>query len=89
MEIPDELSRDLSEKFPNLGRAALEAFAAEGYSHRLLSIVQVRKLLGFESKWEAQAFLSQHGVWPGQSAEQIMEDAASAAAFRGSSLAAS
>ncbi len=82
MNIPDDLSSELNAGFQNLGRAALEALAAEAYDKDVLSLEQVRRLLEMESRWEAQEFLSRHGVWPGQSAEEILKDAASSSKFR-------
>ena len=80
LDIPDELSRELSAKFSNLSRAALEALAAEAYAKDALTLDQVRRLLGLESRWEAQATMSRHGVWPGLTAEDVLKDAEIAAA---------
>ena len=83
MNIPDELARDLGAGFEDLGGAALEALAAEAYAKDVLSLEQVRKMLGLESRWEAQELLSRHAVWPGHSAEEILQDADVSARFRG------
>jgi hypothetical protein len=61
----------------------LEALAAEAYAKDVLSLEQVRKMLGLESRWGAQELLRCHGVWPGQSAEEIFEDAEVSCRFRG------
>jgi len=82
MNIPDDLSSELNAGFQNLGRAALEALAAEAYEKDVLSLEQIRRLLELESRWEAQDVLSRHGVWPGQSAEEILSDAATSSEFR-------
>jgi len=74
MNIPDDLSLELSAKFNNLGRAALEALAAEAYERDVLSLEQVRRMLELPSRWEAQALLSQHGVWPGTDVEDFRLD---------------
>jgi hypothetical protein len=83
MNIPDDLSSELSAGFVNLARAALEALAAEAYEKDVLSLEQIRRLLELESRWEAQEVLSNHGVWPGQSADEILHDAATSSSFRG------
>jgi hypothetical protein len=83
VNIPDELARDLGEGFEDLGRAALEALAAEAYARDVLSLEQVRKMLGLESRWEAQEVLRRHGVWHGHPAEEILEDAEVTCRFRG------
>ncbi len=74
MNIPDDLSLELSAKFHNLGQAALEALAAEAYEREVLSLEQVRRMLDLPSRWEAQALLSRHGVWPGTSREDFHAD---------------
>ena len=74
LEIPDELTSDLKLKFGNLGSAALEALAAEAYEKDALSLEQVRRLLDLPSRWEAQAVLQRHGVWPGQTVEDVVAD---------------
>jgi len=74
LEIPDELTSDLKLKFGNLGSAALEALAAEAYEKDALSLEQVRRLLDSASRWEAQAVLERHGVWPGQTVEDLVAD---------------
>ena len=74
LHIPDDLSLELSAKFDNLGQAALEALAAEAYEQDVLSLEQVRRMLNLPSRWEAQALLSQHGVWPGISVEDFQAD---------------
>jgi hypothetical protein len=82
MNIPDDISSALTTGFQNLGRAALEALAAEAYEKDVLSLEQVRRLLELESRWDAQEVLSRHGVWPGQSAAEIVQDAATSSHFR-------
>jgi hypothetical protein len=82
VKIPDELAHDLGAGFGNLGRAALEALAAEAYAKEVLSLEQVRRMLELESCWEAQEILSHHGVWPGQTAGEILDDAETSARFR-------
>ena len=74
LTIPDEVSRDLTAGFANPARAALEALAAEAYERDVLSLEQVRHLLGLPSRWEAQEVLSRHGVWPGTTVEDVHSD---------------
>lgn len=80
--IPDDLAAELGAGFQNLGRAALEALAADAYTKEVLSLEQVRRMLELESRWEAQTVLKQHGAWPGHSAEEILQDARSSSEFR-------
>lgn len=82
MVIPDDITRDLRAGFLNLGRAALEALAAEAYEKDVLSLDQIRRMLELQSLWEAQEVLCRHGVWPGQTADEILRDAETSAQFR-------
>ena len=76
LEVPDDLSRELSAGFANPCRAALEALAAEAYEKDVFSLEQVRRLLGAASRGEAQEVLARHGVWPGTTVEDVRSDLA-------------
>lgn len=82
VNIPDDLAAELGSGFQNLNRAALEALAVEAYERDILSLEQVRRMLELENRWEAQAVLSRHRAWPGQSAEEILADARNSSAIR-------
>jgi hypothetical protein len=82
VDIPDDLAAELGAGFQNLGRAALEALAAEAYSKGVLSLEQIRRMLELGSLREAQVMLSKHAVWPDQSAEEILADASRSFKFR-------
>lgn len=64
LAISPALTETLRQRLPSLDRAALEGLALEGYRHGALSLAQVRELLGFASRWEAQEFLAAFGSWP-------------------------
>ena len=74
MEIPDELGDELKKSFTDVGRAALEALAAEAYEQGVLTGRQIRHLLGLGSRRETQKLLSRHGVWTGISANDVLSD---------------
>lgn len=63
LDVPDELSAALAASGPDLPRAALEAIALEAYRERKLTTAQIRRLLGFESRYELDGFLKRHEVW--------------------------
>ena len=63
IDLPDELSAALAAAGPDLPRAALEAIALKQYREGKLTTVQLRRLLGYESRYELEGFLKQHGVW--------------------------
>ena len=63
LDLPDELSAALAASAQDLPRAALEAIALEAYRERKLTTAQLRRLLGFDSRYELDGFLKQHEVW--------------------------
>jgi len=63
LDLPDELSAALAASGDDLSRAAFEAIALEAYRERKLTTAQLRRLLGFESRYEFDGFLKQHEVW--------------------------
>lgn len=62
MEITVALPEDIAQR-PDPAREALEALAIEGYRSGALTTYQVRRLLGFETRYELDGFLKAHNVW--------------------------
>ena len=63
VEIPDDFARILVLQGQDPARATLEAVAIEGYRSGILTAYQVRRLLGFETRYELDGFLKAHNVW--------------------------
>ena len=74
--VPDPLSAVLQQGIPDLNRAALEGIAVQGYRRGILTLVDIRKLFGFASRWEAQAFLTLQGAWPSYDETDIADELA-------------
>ena len=55
-----QITLDLPEDMP---RAALESLALEAYRSRALSAAELRRLLGFETQMQLDAFLKQHEIY--------------------------
>jgi hypothetical protein len=72
--IPDAVADSLRMVQPSMQRAIIEAFAVEGYRSGTLSAKQVRLLLGHDSRWATEDFLSAHEAWPGTTAKEAAED---------------
>jgi predicted HTH domain antitoxin len=73
LDLPDDISAALEERWRNIPRHALEALAVEGYRTGALSENQVRRLLGFESRFDVHALLKEHRVplrYTGEDAER-------------------
>jgi hypothetical protein len=62
MEITVALPEDIAQR-PDPAREALEALAIEGYRSGVLTAFQVRRILGFGTRYELDGFLKAHNVW--------------------------
>ncbi len=76
LNLPEDIAKELSAWEGDLSRVALESLALEGYRSRHLTEEQVRRMLGFESRWDVHAFLKQHGVFLNYSMQELEEDLA-------------
>jgi hypothetical protein len=63
IEIPDEVARRLMAAGGNLSRRALEALALEVYKLGHLTKPELRRLLGFGTRYALDGFLKAHGVF--------------------------
>ena len=61
--LPDELSAALAAPGQDLSRAAFEALALAAHRERKISAVQLRLLLGYETRTEVDAFLKPGSNW--------------------------
>ena len=69
LHIPDDLADRLRVR-GDLSRRALEALALEEYKSGHISKPDLRRLLGFATRYQLDGFLKAHGVW----AEYTLED---------------
>jgi predicted HTH domain antitoxin len=74
LDIPDELSAALAAPGQELSRRVLEAVALEAYRERRLSATQLRRLLGFETRYELDGFLKSREVWLDYGVEDLERD---------------
>ena len=63
IELPEEIAEGLRAKWKDLPRHALEAVALEGYRSGALTESQVRRVLGFQTRWQVNSFLRERGVY--------------------------
>jgi Uncharacterised protein family (UPF0175) len=63
VELPEDIARQLEEKWGSLTKGTLEAIAVEGYRSGALSHAQVQRILGHGSRWETDAFLKKAGAY--------------------------
>lgn len=63
LELDEATESLLREAFgDNLSQAAREALAAEGYRTGKLGEAQVRRLLGFDNRWDTEAWLAKNNL---------------------------
>jgi hypothetical protein len=63
LDLPEDIVRELQTKWTDLPRAVLESLALEAYRSQALTASQLRKLLGFETRMQVDAFLRDHEIY--------------------------
>ncbi len=81
VEVSDDIARQFAVNPEGVSRAIIEAFAIEGARSGKLTTEQVRRLLGFATRYEADGFLKQHKVYYQVTAEDVQRDSAVALEF--------
>jgi hypothetical protein len=81
INLPEELMRYLGKDATGLSPAAVEALVLEGVRSGRLSAAQGRRVLGFHSRHQMEAFLKSHGVDLPLTIEQVRSDSDNALAF--------
>jgi hypothetical protein len=74
VEIPDDVAQRLAAAGGDLSRRALEALAIEEYKRGRLTKPELRRLLGFETSIELDAFLRAHEVFGTYTAADLEQD---------------
>lgn len=81
IELPEDIAAALLAVGPDIGRTAMEGMALEGYRSGQLSEEQVRRLLGFESRFDVHSFLKAHRVYLDYTEEDLDHDLEAARRF--------
>ena len=63
IEVPEDIVVRLESRWKDLPRAALESLALEAYRSHALTAAQLRRLLGFQTRIEVDAFLKEHEIF--------------------------
>ena len=74
LQVPDDIVERLHVRSEDLPRHALESLAAEFYRARLLSSAEVQRMLGFETRWQTDAFLKEKEAYLRYSSEDLDKD---------------
>jgi hypothetical protein len=71
LEIPDDVAERMG---GDLSRRALEALALEAYRAERITKPQLRRLLGFSTRYALDGFLKEHNVYDGPTFEDVQRD---------------
>jgi predicted HTH domain antitoxin len=71
VEIPDDLVDRLNAAGGDLSRRALEALALEEYKSGHITKAEMRRLLGFSTRYESDGFLNAYEVWADYTIEDL------------------
>jgi hypothetical protein len=73
VHIPDEIAGSLGSE-SDLSRRVLEGFAIGEYESGRISEAQLRRLLGFETRYELDGLLKTHQVWSNVTIDDVRRD---------------
>jgi Uncharacterised protein family (UPF0175) len=82
LTLPADIAQELTENGEDIGRTALESLALEEYRLGRLSDEQVRRMLGFESRFDVHAFLKAHDTYLNYTDADLEQDLATVRSLR-------
>jgi len=62
ISLPEDISAALTGQWDNVPRRSLEAIAVEAYRTGALTESQIRRLLGFDTRFQVHVLLKEHHV---------------------------
>jgi hypothetical protein len=74
IQIPDELASRMSTSGAELSRRALEALALEEFKSGRITKPELRRLLGFGTRYQLDGFLKAHDVYEEYTMEDLERD---------------
>ena len=82
IEVPEDIANQFAGDVSGVSRAATEALAIEGVRSGRLSAGQARRMLGFETRMQVDAFLKARGVHLPMTAQDVENEAELSRSFR-------
>ena len=74
VQIPDDLASRMNASGGDLSRRALEALAVEEFRKGHITKPELRRLLGFGTRYQLDGFLKSHGVYEDYTMEDFERD---------------
>jgi hypothetical protein len=62
IDLPEDISAALTEQWDDVPRRFLEAISVEAYRTGALNESQIRRLLGYDTRFQVHALLKEHQV---------------------------
>ena len=72
--IPDDLARSMTGSGEDLARRALEALALEEFKSGHITKPELRRLLGYGTRYRLDGFLKSHGVYEDYTMEDFEQE---------------
>ncbi len=82
IEVPEDIANQFAGDVSGVSRAATEALAIEGVRSGRLSAGQARRMLGFQTRMQVDAFLKARGVYLPMTAQDVENEAELSRSFR-------
>ena len=76
VQIPDDIANHMSEAYGDLARRTLEVFALEEFKMGQITKPELRRLLGFGTRYELDGFLKAHEVYEDYTIEDFEREQA-------------
>jgi len=73
--MPDRLAERLRNQWGNLSERALQAIVAEAYQEEVLTLGEVREILGHPTRLETEQFLKDRGILLEMTEGELEKDA--------------
>ena len=74
LAVPDDIARQLNNKWTDVSRQALEALAVEAYRSGVLTTAEVQRMLNLPSRWETDEFLKQKQAYLVYTENDLQQD---------------
>jgi len=74
VQIPDDLAMSMSASGGDLSRRALEALALEEFKSGHITKPELRRLLGFGTRYRLDGFLKSHDVYEDYTMEDLEQE---------------
>ena len=74
LQTPDDIASHMTEAGVDLSRRALESFALEEFKSGRIIKPELRRLLGYGTRWKLDGFLKAHGVYEDYTLEDFEQE---------------